>query len=396
MYRYLSDLLNNRRRKFEIHDGKIYTEPSTNRALSHLPLYKLSADVIESIIFPFLCLGDHMRLGRTCRMLLRFSGLKFTHETLPPTPSVDHITRNEAFKKMIILPEDVNNKQFRLFCTYAHGLVHLQVISLALTNITPLSTFVRIHTLRLDCERLEQLKVLSNIPTIQSLELRFCTMINIKGLINMSQLRTLRIVQCPRLKDVSALKHLPTLDNLSLSECEKLRHIGVINSIPHLYTLDLSHCRMVDVNTIGTSYSLHTLDLHCCTNLIDVSALSHISTLRIIDFFGCYKLKDVSALRNLPELHQLNLGRCHRLVDVSPLTELPKLHTLSLYSCFRLKDISMLSNCPSLHTVDLTLCHKLRCVSSLNNSRTIKVLYVRYCSNLIDLMDLVNIDTVHS
>ena len=125
-----------------------------NQKLALLLLCRRNADVIESKVFPFLDLRDHIRLACASSVFLQQSGLKPPPHPLPPAPPLPrHVIKYGAWKKSVRLPPQVTNSQLMLFCGFAQS-VH----KLDLTH----------------CQQITDISALGNIPTLQTLNLRGC------------------------------------------------------------------------------------------------------------------------------------------------------------------------------------------------------------------------------
>ena len=184
MFQYLIDLLNRtnshkltditgkkrtRKDRDDAEQSSSTCHDSPSQRLSLLSLCRRNADVIESKVFPFLDLRDHIRLACASSVFLQQSGLKPPPHPLPPAPPLPrHVIKYGAWKKSVRLPPQVTNSQLMLFCGFAQS----------------------VHTLELtQCRQITDISALANIRN----------------------LRTLTLSQCGQLTDVSALGKIPKL-----------------------------------------------------------------------------------------------------------------------------------------------------------------------------------------
>ena len=76
---------------------------------------------------PFLNLSDHVRLARTCSVMIYTAGILPSPHPKPPLPPPSkHIAKKGAWKKSVILPENITDNQFKAFCQYAYGMYGLE------------------------------------------------------------------------------------------------------------------------------------------------------------------------------------------------------------------------------------------------------------------------------
>ena len=192
MFRYLIGLLNRtnshrltdttgkkRKRKDtdDVEESPKSCHESPNQKLTLLSLCQRNADVIESKVFPFLDLRDHVRLACASSVFLQQSGLKPPPHPLPPAPPLPrHVIKHGAWKKSIRLPKQVTNSQLMLFCGFARSVHQLDLVKCRkISDVTPLGNISNLHTLDLSgCNHLMDVSALGNIPTLHTLVLSGC------------------------------------------------------------------------------------------------------------------------------------------------------------------------------------------------------------------------------
>ena len=223
----------------------------------------------------------------------------------------------------------------------------------------------------------------SSLQGIRHIDLEGCTQINNSDLIHFSNTRTLRLIGCYLITDVSMLSHL---DDLDISGCY---YITDVSCLSHLRTLNArACCSITNVSTLG---NLENLDLTNCYNIHDVSALGKIKKLVLV---GCHKITDVSALINVEFLNIaggsqitdipcfntkiLDLSGCRKITDFSKLTNVQE---LSLQECTQITN-NHLQLFKNKRLLDLTRCYNITDVSALIN---IENLNLSECINITDI-----------
>jgi hypothetical protein len=225
----------------------------------------------------------------------------------------------------------------------------------------------------------------SSLRSIKHIDLESCTQITNSDLIHFSNTRTLTLIGCYLITDVSMLSHL---DGLDISGCYNITDVSPLSK---LHTLHARFCRSITNVSVSALGNLENLDLTNCYNIYDVSALGKVKKLILK---GCYNITDVSALINVKFL---NIAGCFQITDI------PCFNTeiLDLSGCCKITDFSKLTNVQELllqkctqitnthlqlfknkRLLDLTRCYNITDVSALIN---IENLNLSACENITDI-----------
>ena len=151
--------------------------------------------------------------------------------------------------------------------------------------------------------------------------------------------------------DLSVLSQLPTLRSLDLSGCTlSTEAMNTIVTLPELTSLNLSGCAVAEIDALISLQKLETLDLSNNT-ISDLTALSALLALKELDLTN-NPITSLSNLKNCTELETLRAGQC-AITRIAGLADHTKLKTLVL-SGNQITDISALAGCTALETLDLS------------------------------------------
>jgi hypothetical protein len=209
----------------------------------------------------------------------------------------------------------------------------LQVDSLDLVDCRigndSLSLFSRVKNLSMrEDNNVEEIFDFSQLKYLETAAFQIRNCINYNSLAN---LKSLEIISCLSITDVSCFRNIP---RLKLLNCPNIMNIS---SLATVYELDLSYNdKLMDVSALN---SVHKLTLSYCNNLVDVSYLQNV---HILDISGCFRVTDVSGLKSVEDL---NISDCFDIPDIKPLTTLRK---LNIKDCDKINDLSTLINLKKL------------------------------------------------
>lgn len=153
------------------------------------------------------------------------------------------------------------------------------------------------------------LSVLSNLK-----ELRLVNCPRLKCLPDsLGQLSVLEVKCCPGLVDVRTLP--TTLIQLSLISCPKLKKIDLgLFGLAELQTLNLSGWTEVEeLAGIETLVSLEELRASGCENLKRIRGLGQLTKLKQLDVHGCSKIEELEGVERLRLLEKLDDSDCPAL-----------------------------------------------------------------------------------
>ena len=151
--------------------------------------------------------------------------------------------------------------------------------------------------------------------------------------------------------DLSVLSQLPTLRTLDLSGCPlSTAAMNTIVTLSELTSLNLSGCAVAEIDALIGLQKLETLDLSNNT-VSDLTALSALLALRELNLTN-NPITSLSNLKNCTELETLYAGQC-AITRIAGLADHTKLKTLVL-SGNKITDISALAGCTAIETLDLS------------------------------------------
>jgi internalin A len=128
-------------------------------------------------------------------------------------------------------------------------------------------------------------------------------------------------------------------------------------SLTSLKSLNLVGCRKVrDLTPLSSLTSLQSLDLHMCAQIDDLTPLASLTTLRSLSLFTCGQISNLTPLASLTALQSLDLTWSWEITDLTPLTSLIALRSLKLFRCRRITDLTPLVGLTALQELDLSHC----------------------------------------
>ncbi|KAL0220620.1 hypothetical protein RCL1_000474 [Eukaryota sp. TZLM3-RCL] len=269
-------------------------------------------------------------------------------------------------------------------------------------DLSPLSLLVELKNLSLTKSKVFDLWPLKNLTKLSTLDLRETLFLkeNQQELTNSSEIKTLinsfehgvfdldfsnyKYIVC----DLSLYCHCSALKSLNLSDID-VRNISEISKFPNLETLDLSNVklgynsyrqivRVNDISFLSTCIKLKSLSLDR-SEVADLSPLSLLSnTLRSLSLNNSL-FPNLCQLSNFKQLEFLSLNN-NNITDICPLSSLQNLTNLSLYNT-KVSDLSSLQYLSKLSFLDVRktlLSHEyhrrvsgLSCVQEFLNSFTV-------------------------
>ncbi|AAQ15503.1 leucine-rich repeat protein (LRRP), putative [Trypanosoma brucei brucei TREU927] len=303
------------------------------------------------------------------------------------------------------------------------------ISSLEALNELNLSNCIRINAGWEALEKLQQLHVaiLSN------------THITDRGISYFSKCKnlvTLDLSFCNKLLDVTTLSNITTLEELNLDSCSNIRKgLSVLGELPRLCVLNIKGVQLEDsvIGSLGNGKSLVRLSLENCKGFGDVTPLSNLVTLEELNLHYCDKVTSgMGTLGRLPQLRVLDLGRtqvddnslenictssiplvslnfshCKKITSISAIASLTALEELNIDNCCnvtsgwnvfgtlhqlrvatlsntRINDekIRHVSECKSLNTLNLAFCKDITDVTALSKITMLEELNLDCCPNI--------------
>ena len=151
--------------------------------------------------------------------------------------------------------------------------------------------------------------------------------------------------------DLSVLSQLPTLRTLDLSGCTlSTAAMNTIVTLPELTSLNLSGCAVIDINALIGLQKLEFLDLSNNT-ISDLTALSALQALKELHLTN-NPITSLANLKNCTQLEILYANQCS-ITRIAGLADHAALKELYLANN-QIADISVLASCTALQTLDLS------------------------------------------
>jgi len=216
-----------------------------------------------------------------------------------------------------------------------------------ITDISFLSNLTSLQSLDLSYNQIPDISFLSNLTGLQTLKLRNNQISDISFLSNLTRLQTLYLCD-NEISDFSSLSNLTGLKDLSLFY-NKISDISFLSNLKELKSLNLSTNKISDISFLSNLTGLQELDL-CSNQISDITVLGKLDKLQTLSLNG-NQIFNIRFLGNLIGLQYLNLGY-NQISDFSSLSYLTGLQDLYLFFN-QISDISFLSNLTGLKTLDL-------------------------------------------
>lgn len=240
----------------------------------------------------------------------------------------------------------------------------------------------------------ETLDGLENFPALEMLYIDYCELSDLKPLVQIPDLKSLKLDGLSEVKDFSPLGAMKNLEELSL-DCENLKVPDFLKGMQSLRSLELLSGSMISLDELKSLPALEALVVEDCGDLKNMDAVTGLTGLKALSLelpYDCPE-PDLSGLAGLEKLElslfdncdfvgkltnlkELSLKMCSLSpdVDLSALTQLRSL-TCSSYTASTL-DLRFASNFTALETLDLQGTSTYDDISWAFNSGTIKELNI--------------------
>ncbi|KAL0220260.1 hypothetical protein RCL1_000115 [Eukaryota sp. TZLM3-RCL] len=280
-----------------------------------------------------------------------------------------------------------------------------------ITDISFLSSCIKIRSLSLDGSEVADLSPLSLLVELESLSLRGSSVLDLWPLLNLTKLSTLDVrgTVLPRKhqRELTNSSEIKTLVisfehgfDLDFSYCNGTVDLFLYSHCLRLKSLNLSRKIVENFSEISKFTNLETLDLSNVklpgnNQITDISFLSSCIKLKSL-FFDGSKVTDLSplSLASFKNLVNLSLAN-NNITDITPLSSLLKLERLSLYNT-NVLDLWPLKKLSKLSTLDVREAplpreHQRKLTNSYDIKRLINSfehgvdLDFSYCNGTVDL-----------
>ena len=184
--------------------------------------------------------------------LTKISSLRVLH--LPPTTTdeklVQVLTHLPQLEKLVL--KDCHQVTDISPVAGLTNLMHLEMnYAPELVDITPLAGLTRLKVLDLKNTRVQDLKALVKLSSLEWLYLSHSKRVNdVSPLKNLTNLRILCLNGCKGVRDITALSKLTNLTILNLSGLEEISDISTLNNLSQLRNLYLRRCKKISQTQI--------------------------------------------------------------------------------------------------------------------------------------------------
>jgi len=219
--------------------------------------------------------------------------------------------------KELSLPKNADVYMLNWDVTQFPRLRELEAVSLQeeLQDISCLSQFTELRTLRLDISDECDLAPLGTLGNLEELELCSCGRIGrFNQWDNLAKLRKLRLRFTGGTLELRALRNLKMLECLQIDFFGSIFGFDVLMEFPRLRELVLTDSgALEDLSHLGNLPALRKMVMGNCPRQKDLSFLRGLKNLEFLSIGSWFELKDISALGKLQNLQQVTLGDCPNL-----------------------------------------------------------------------------------
>ena len=202
--------------------------------------------------------------------------------------------------------------------------------------------------------------------SLHTLKLIECTCSNTDFLASLAKLTTLSL-KMPKTHlvfDLTGVSALSQLENLELEGPVTNEHLRNLETLGRLRSLVLCSSKMTDegMRSVAKLQALTALGLSCSF----ASGFSHLGLrylalphLKTMNLFGC-DIVDLEPLEGLASLETLVVFSSYRLHDLRHVSNFPQLRTLKLAFCDAVTGLGGVNQAPALTTLDVSHCWDLK------------------------------------
>lgn len=218
----------------------------------------------------------------------------------------------------------------------------------------------------------ESLDGLDAFPDLESLSVYGSDLTEIKEVVAVKNLKSLRLENCDELRDFSVFSVLGNLESLHI-ESEALKDLGFISGMKNLKRLEVLDAAIMNLDSLASRPELEALTIENCdemksaagvSNLVNLKELSlelgyecpepDLSALTQVEKLSLAQFKNCGFLRNMTELTSLTLDNCS-IEDGSGLSALVKLRELKCTAFVGqlARDYRFVTSFPALESLDI-------------------------------------------
>lgn len=206
-------------------------------------------------------------------------------------------------------------------------LYELDLTSLKIVDLTPLSGLSQLRVLRLGNNRIEDVSPLAQLSQLDILLLNDNRLSDIKALSALEQLRVLDLANNSRLEQIDSLRRITSLRELYLSGTA-VHSVEALRDLSELKALDLGHVRLSSIKELESLTKLEWLDISE-NSIVDVSSLQNLKGLWYLSLAG-NQVESIEPLAQLQRLREVYLQN-NRITTLGPLRQLRELEGLGAH-----------------------------------------------------------------
>ena len=201
--------------------------------------------------------------------------------------------KNQGYNDILISTDDIgisgvsckHTLNVSLICEY--DFIETLIISgydftIEPCNLNQLSTLINLKRLHIYNLKSEDLKELKSMNLLEELTLRDAKNINLNGLCQLTNIRTLEIVRSRKMIDIRGLCNSNRLKELSLYYCNNITDISVLNRLSRVKILRLRNCkRLQDLTQLVPNNTIKQISI---SSLKDLKFLAGMKKLKFLHF----------------------------------------------------------------------------------------------------------------
>jgi hypothetical protein len=234
----------------------------------------------------------------------------------------------------------------------------------------PLRSLTNIKTIIIEGRELVEVTNIGEIPTLESLEIKYSKLRNLNGIEKLTSLKYLVLSRNKnKMTDTSALRYLKNLESITFDNGYYNIDFSVLGELPKLYELSIEACVGVNLIDINQLISLRKLSLgsNVSKEISEYITYQHLQEIgnmdRLLELFIDEAITSVEFISGCVSLERLVLIADQERedfwinnlpLDVSPLKNLVNLKYLALYG-FELINEELLEALPKLEEIETEL-----------------------------------------
>ncbi|KAG0588925.1 hypothetical protein KC19_2G278800 [Ceratodon purpureus] len=255
----------------------------------------------------------------------------------------------------------------------------------SLAELRATDDLAMLHTLDVgDCKGVDDLPDFQGPTNLRKLTLRDCEFKNATSLSELSTLEELAIIECTLSEVLPDLQGLMRLESLFVSDCDMLRGWDFPSGRGEESSCKRQDSNMqVDRGEFQRRIGLRRLELRRCSNFVDVTGIGAFSQLESLEIWDL-PVRELPDLSNFPHLNKLDLRYCDFLTRLTSYFEpVPELRSLTIVGCNAVEyvpDLGILF--PALEWLNILGCSGIVSLISSEPLTRMRFLLVRYCKGV--------------